>query len=126
MAGFFLPTTPNEAPCNTGRGRSVETGLEYFGARYYSAAQGRSPSPDPLLNSGRPWDGDSGRSRSAFRSEANQHSAVNPISIPDGIRSLFRPETDHFSGAFRNRDRFDKECRSRRESAAALDNNTGK
>jgi RHS repeat-associated protein len=32
-----------------------ETGLDYFGARYFSGAQGRFTSPDPLLNSGRPW-----------------------------------------------------------------------
>src|SRR5438093_995902 len=32
------------------------TGLDYFGARYFSGAQGRFTSPDPLLSSGRPWD----------------------------------------------------------------------
>jgi len=36
--------------------RDVETGLDYFGARYYSGAQGRFTIPDPLLNSGRPWE----------------------------------------------------------------------
>ncbi len=36
--------------------RDAETGLDYFGARYYSGAQGRFTSPDPLLNSGRPWE----------------------------------------------------------------------
>ena len=30
------------------------TGLDYFGARYFSGAQGRFTSPDPLLASGRP------------------------------------------------------------------------
>jgi RHS repeat-associated protein len=39
----------------TGKERDAETGLDYFGARYMSAAQGRFTSPDPLLNSGRPW-----------------------------------------------------------------------
>lgn len=29
-------------------------GLDYFGARYFSGAQGRFTSPDPLLNAGRP------------------------------------------------------------------------
>jgi RHS repeat-associated protein len=38
----------------TGKERDAETGLDYFGARYLSAAQGRFTSPDPLLNSGRP------------------------------------------------------------------------
>ena len=32
----------------TGKERDVETGLDYFGARYLSAAQGRFTSPDPL------------------------------------------------------------------------------
>ena len=39
------------------RGNSTtEGGLDYFGARYFSGAQGRFTSPDPLLNSGRPWE----------------------------------------------------------------------
>lgn len=38
----------------TSKERDAETGLDYFGARYYSGAQGRFTSPDPLLNSGRP------------------------------------------------------------------------
>jgi RHS repeat-associated protein len=40
----------------TGKERDAETGLDYFGARYMSAAQGRFTSPDPLLASGRPED----------------------------------------------------------------------
>jgi RHS repeat-associated protein len=40
----------------TGKERESETGLDYFGARYFSGAQGRFTSPDPLLNSGRPDD----------------------------------------------------------------------
>jgi RHS repeat-associated protein len=39
---------------STGKERDAETGLDYFGARYLSSAQGRFTSPDPLLNSGRP------------------------------------------------------------------------
>lgn len=39
----------------TGKERDAETGLDYFGARYMSSAQGRFTSPDPLLSSGRPW-----------------------------------------------------------------------
>jgi RHS repeat-associated protein len=31
----------------TGKERDAETGLDYFGARYFSGAQGRSTSPDP-------------------------------------------------------------------------------
>jgi RHS repeat-associated protein len=33
---------------STGKERDAETGLDYFGARYMSAAQGRFTSPDPL------------------------------------------------------------------------------
>jgi RHS repeat-associated protein len=40
----------------TGKERDAETGLDYFGARYFSGAQGRFTGPDPLLNSGRPWE----------------------------------------------------------------------
>ena len=37
-------------PCQfTGKERDAETGLDYFGARYMSAAQGRFTSPDPPL-----------------------------------------------------------------------------
>jgi RHS repeat-associated protein len=34
---------------STGKERDAETGLDYFGARYLSAAQGRFTSPDPKL-----------------------------------------------------------------------------
>jgi len=33
----------------TGKERDAETGLDYFGARYFSAAQGRMTSPDPFM-----------------------------------------------------------------------------
>lgn len=39
---------------STGKERDTETGLDYFGARYYGSSMGRFMSPDPLLNSGRP------------------------------------------------------------------------
>jgi RHS repeat-associated protein len=35
----------------TSKERDVETGLDYFGARYYSSPQGRFTSPDPLIGS---------------------------------------------------------------------------
>ena len=37
----------------TSKERDAETGLDYFGARYLSSAQGRFTSPDPLLISAR-------------------------------------------------------------------------
>jgi RHS repeat-associated protein len=37
----------------TGKERDAETGLDYFGARYFSGAQGRFTSPDlPLIDQG--------------------------------------------------------------------------
>src|SRR5580704_4048944 len=36
----------NYQPRSTGKERDAETGLDYFGARYYSGAQGRFTSPD--------------------------------------------------------------------------------
>ena len=38
----------------TQKERDSETGLDYFGARYYASTQGRFTSADPLLTSGRP------------------------------------------------------------------------
>jgi RHS repeat-associated protein len=37
----------------TEKERDNETGLDYFGARYFASTQGRFTSPDPLLSSGR-------------------------------------------------------------------------
>jgi RHS repeat-associated protein len=39
-----------ESPKFTGKSRDTETGLDYFGARYYSAAQGRFISSDGLIS----------------------------------------------------------------------------
>jgi RHS repeat-associated protein len=38
----------------TSKERDVETGLDYFGARYHASRQGRFTSADPLFASGRP------------------------------------------------------------------------
>jgi RHS repeat-associated protein len=35
----------------TGKERDAETGLDFFGARYFSSAQGRFTSPDPAMSS---------------------------------------------------------------------------
>src|SRR3954463_5179873 len=37
-------------PCCSGKERDAETGLDYFGARYMSSAQGRFTSPDLPAN----------------------------------------------------------------------------
>ena len=61
--------------------RDVETGLDYFGARYYGSMQGRFTSPDPLLSSGSVEDPQSW----------NRYSYVlnNPLALidPDGLSS---------------------------------------
>jgi len=44
------PVSPNHYKF-TGKERDGESGLDYFGARFYASAQGRFLSPDPLLGS---------------------------------------------------------------------------
>jgi RHS repeat-associated protein len=51
--GYFADAFPLKF---SGKERDTESNLDYFGARYFSGAQGRFTSPDPLLNSGRPDD----------------------------------------------------------------------
>lgn len=50
--GEGYSTVPGPSPfLFTGKERDAETGLDYFGARYMSAAQGRFTSPDPVAGS---------------------------------------------------------------------------
>jgi RHS repeat-associated protein len=51
--GLVLPAAPQRF---TGKERDVETGLDYFGARYISPAAGRFASVDPKLTPGHPYD----------------------------------------------------------------------
>ncbi len=51
--GCFQPDPDNQINSRlpqkfTGKERDAETGLDYFGARYMSSAQGRFTSPDPV------------------------------------------------------------------------------
>ena len=49
-AGVYPTAAPYlQAMGFTGKERDAETGLDYFGARYLSAAQGRFTSVDPLF-----------------------------------------------------------------------------
>jgi RHS repeat-associated protein len=68
-------------PFLTLKERDIETGLDYFGARYFASTQGRFTSPDPLLSSGVPEDPQSW----------NRYSYVlnNPLALidPDGLSS---------------------------------------
>jgi RHS repeat-associated protein len=46
----LYPATPDVLSVKfTGKERDAESGLDYFGARYTSSAQGRFTSPDPLM-----------------------------------------------------------------------------
>jgi len=46
-SSYVYPTTPDDVLRKfTGKERDAETGLDYFGARYFSGAQGRFTSPD--------------------------------------------------------------------------------
>jgi RHS repeat-associated protein len=66
----------------TAKERDVETGLDYFGARYFANGQGRFSSADPLLGSGRP----------NLPQSWNRYSYVlnNPLRLvdPDGMEDL--------------------------------------
>jgi RHS repeat-associated protein len=45
---MFLSAASDMTSQFTGKERDAETGLDYFGARYYSGAQGRFTSVDPI------------------------------------------------------------------------------
>jgi RHS repeat-associated protein len=49
---MFISAASNRMNQFTSKERDAETGLDYFLARYYSGAQGRFMSPDPLMASG--------------------------------------------------------------------------
>ena len=52
---YTYPTTPDDVTRKfTGKDRDWETGLDFFGARYMSSAQGRFTSPDSLFADQRP------------------------------------------------------------------------
>ena len=55
-AGLSYGATDGERQKFTQKERDSESGLDYFGARYYSSAQGRFTSADPLLSSGTIYD----------------------------------------------------------------------
>lgn len=47
-ASCFIPSHVLTASRCTGKERDAESGLDYFGARYYSSSMGRWMSPDPI------------------------------------------------------------------------------
>jgi RHS repeat-associated protein len=78
-AGSCGDPSPNHF---TGKERDAESGLDHFGARYNASSLGRFMSPDPLLNSGQPWDPQSWNRYSYARN--------NPLAIvdPTGLYDL--------------------------------------
>ncbi len=50
MVAFFRWRTTLSTLKDTGKERDQESGLDYFGARYYGSALGRFSSPDPIGN----------------------------------------------------------------------------
>ncbi len=111
----------------TGKERDAETGLDYFGARYFSGAQGRFTSPDPMLNSGRPW----------LPQSWNRYAYAlnNPLKFTDptglyewGACSGTDKECESYKKNFRDslsylktaRDSFDKKSREYKRLDAAL------
>jgi RHS repeat-associated protein len=82
------PATDKVRQQFTQKERDVETGLDYFGARYYGSTMGRFTSPDPLLSSGRP----------IHPQSWNQYSYVinQPLSLidPNGLDWGFANWTD--------------------------------
>jgi RHS repeat-associated protein len=73
----------------TGKERNAETGLDYFMARYFSSAQGRFTSPDPLLASARLTDPQTWNRYAYVRNDP-----VNMID-PDG-RAVIDPSVYQF------------------------------
>jgi RHS repeat-associated protein len=53
MPSFSSGEAPSRRGQFTGKERDSETGLDYFGARYFSGAQGRFTTADPLMASAR-------------------------------------------------------------------------
>jgi len=51
-AGCYTASDSGMRQKFTGKERDSETGLDFFGARYFSGAQGRFTSPDPLVLTG--------------------------------------------------------------------------
>jgi RHS repeat-associated protein len=117
-------------PRCTGKQRDYESGLnlDYFGARYYSGAQGRFTSADPLLNSGRPWNPQTWN-RYAY-------TLNNPLKFSDptglyewGACSGTTQDCDNYKKQFRAgldnlkqaRDSYDKKSREYKRLNAALD-----
>jgi RHS repeat-associated protein len=66
--------------CSTGKERDTESGLDYFGARYYASSMGRWMSPDW---SGKPWAIPYADLRNPQSLNLYEYGANNPLSTTD-------------------------------------------
>ncbi|HJX83830.1 MAG TPA: RHS repeat-associated core domain-containing protein, partial [Candidatus Angelobacter sp.] len=96
----------------TGKERDDESGLDFFGARYYGSALGRFVTPDPLLNSGRPDDPPSWNRYSYVRN--------NPLARIDPTGLYDYSQTCKDDSCKDKRDRFEKGIAKAREFANSL------
>jgi RHS repeat-associated protein len=82
---------------SSGKERDNETGLDYFGARYYSAAQGRFTSPDPLLGSGRTYDPQTWNRYSYVRNNPLRFTDPTGLDFYDADGILIKTTDDHIN-----------------------------
>ena len=90
QTAYIYDEVPLCASQFTGKERDSETGLDYFGARYYGSNMGRFTSPDPKPSSARIWDPQSWNRYTYVRN--------NPLMLvdPDGrdYRYFYNPKTN--------------------------------
>jgi RHS repeat-associated protein len=79
----------------TSNERDIETGLDYFGARYYASTQGRFTSADPLLSSGREEEPQSWNRYSYVLN--NPLRLVDPLGLYVFDKSVDQTERDKFN-----------------------------
>jgi RHS repeat-associated protein len=91
----------------TGKERDTESNLDYFGARYYGSTMGRFLTPDPLLNSGQPWNPQSWNRYTYV--ENNPVKYIDPTGLykwskncDEGADSSCKAERDRFRQSLEN------------------------
>ena len=126
QADFTYDRTPNFVSVAykfTGKERDAESGLDYFGARYYGSMMGRFMSPDPLLNSGHPDDPQSWNRYSYVRN--NPLSRIDPTGLYDFSAcakgdSNCQGEKDRFNAAVKKANDLLKNMDPKSKEAKAL------